>query len=242
MGITHLRASAGLIVSQIAAGAMAAYAKVIHHTASLEIEGLQDVESALDSRRPVLFAAWHGQTHLLYTAFRRHIDLKKFTMVLTQDARKTMLNSFAKKLGVESISLNMYNNHSVALRPLVRLMANIESGGYPFIFPDGPDGPARIAKPGVVFLAMRTRALIVPVASAARYARHLPRWDRYCMPLPFDSISTVFRPAIDSTGVLSREGLLEELTKELNHANDHAERAAFAPGMKSTQLALERLK
>jgi lysophospholipid acyltransferase (LPLAT)-like uncharacterized protein len=53
------------------------------------------------------------------------------------------------------------------------------------VVPDGPRGPAGRVSRGVVALAVRTGAPVVPVAFAARPAWHLSSWDRFLIPLPF---------------------------------------------------------
>jgi lysophospholipid acyltransferase (LPLAT)-like uncharacterized protein len=50
---------------------------------------------------------------------------------------------------------------------------------------DGPRGPARRCKPGVVAIARAAGLPILPIAIAARPALAFPSWDRTVLPLPF---------------------------------------------------------
>jgi lysophospholipid acyltransferase (LPLAT)-like uncharacterized protein len=52
---------------------------------------------------------------------------------------------------------------------------------------DGPKGPAFRVKPGVVYLAQKTGALVVPVRVVVRRCIELHNWDRYRLPLPFSA-------------------------------------------------------
>jgi len=52
---------------------------------------------------------------------------------------------------------------------------------------DGPKGPAFRVKPGVVYLAQKTGALVVPVRVLVRRCIELHNWDRYRIPLPFST-------------------------------------------------------
>ena len=56
------------------------------------------------------------------------------------------------------------------------------------IHPDGPDGPAYKVKPGLPFIAQKTGSLILPLGCYCRFAYHVPRWDRYTLPLPFSTV------------------------------------------------------
>ncbi|WP_028079824.1 lysophospholipid acyltransferase family protein [Solimonas soli] len=53
---------------------------------------------------------------------------------------------------------------------------------------DGPKGPAREAKPGIVDMAMRTGLPIVPYAALAERYWSFPTWDAFRLPKPFTTI------------------------------------------------------
>jgi lysophospholipid acyltransferase (LPLAT)-like uncharacterized protein len=68
------------------------------------------------------------------------------------------------------------------LRELVRV---VRDGGLVAIMPDGPVGPARVAKSGVIEVARLTGEPIVPVALSARPCLRFRSWDRMLLPPPF---------------------------------------------------------
>jgi lysophospholipid acyltransferase (LPLAT)-like uncharacterized protein len=49
---------------------------------------------------------------------------------------------------------------------------------------DGPRGPRRRVKQGVIYLASRTGLPIVPAGIAFRRAWRAKSWDRFCVPCP----------------------------------------------------------
>jgi lysophospholipid acyltransferase (LPLAT)-like uncharacterized protein len=71
---------------------------------------------------------------------------------------------------------------AAALRGLVR---QVESGITVAIPTDGPRGPARQSKPGIVTLARRTGLPITPVVVSAKPCLHFGSWDAMRLPLPF---------------------------------------------------------
>jgi lysophospholipid acyltransferase (LPLAT)-like uncharacterized protein len=116
----------------------------------------------------------------------------------------------------------MQDTSMAAARNLRRVIQQLAPGKFSYIAPDGPDGPARVAKPGVVFMARQAKALIVPVGNASRLAMHIPRWDQYWLPLPFDRIYTAFGPPIEVTRGLRREEAVAQLSEAMNRADARA--------------------
>jgi lysophospholipid acyltransferase (LPLAT)-like uncharacterized protein len=99
------------------------------------------------------------------------------------------LQVFADHLGVKSIPLNLTGDESMGTgRKLVTLIKSIKAGRNFVIHPDGPDGPAYKVKPGLPFIAKKTGSWILPLGCYCRYAYHIPRWDRYTLPLPFSTV------------------------------------------------------
>jgi lysophospholipid acyltransferase (LPLAT)-like uncharacterized protein len=53
------------------------------------------------------------------------------------------------------------------------------------VTPDGPRGPRRVLKPGIVFVAAKTGMKIVPCGIACSKVWRLKSWDRFAVPRPF---------------------------------------------------------
>ncbi len=78
---------------------------------------------------------------------------------------------------------------SAALRGLVRQHTE---GVTVAVLVDGPRGPARVAKTGIVALGRMVDTPIQPVAFSARPALQLGSWDRSLIPLPFARVVCAF--------------------------------------------------
>jgi lysophospholipid acyltransferase (LPLAT)-like uncharacterized protein len=205
---------------------LALYAKLIFDTSPRSYAGWEHMQAALETGRPIMLASWHGQPHMFYSAFRAHFRIEDAFLVMVGDARKSVLGYFAKYINANQFPVDMGDSSMAGARKLVDLIGKFGPGKFSYIAPDGPDGPARVAKPGVVFIARKAKALIVPVANATRYALHIPRWDRYWLPLPFSRIYTAFGPPIDPTLGTPRAELLEKLTGEINLVNERVKALA----------------
>ena len=107
---------------------------------------------------------------------------------------------------------------------LLRSMARLVEGGETIaILTDGPLGPARVSKPGVISLARLTGQPIVPVAISARPCLRFGSWDRMLLPLPFARVVCRYGEAIpveDSASRERREELRAALDARLHEMTD----------------------
>lgn len=108
-----------------------------------------------------------------------------------------------------------------AVREIIRDARNGMNVG---VTPDGPRGPGRIAKEGVIYIAKLTELPIVPVAFAARNRKLLRSWDRMIVPLPFSKALFLYGEPIR----VPRDGDTEEwrgrVERTLNELAEEAER------------------
>lgn len=211
------------VIHQIEGQILALYARITHRTAPLKIEGWEYVTQAIATKRPILFAAWHGQTHLYIPVFMTHMDISGFSFIIVGDHRQKVLEPFATSMGGVPLPVSMEDDSLAGARNVIGLINELRKGKYSLIAPDGPDGPPRIAKRGTAFIATRAQALILPFAAYSPSALHLPRWDRYSLPLPFAPIYWSSRPHISVSRDADHGTLLEKVTRELNAANEQVE-------------------
>jgi lysophospholipid acyltransferase (LPLAT)-like uncharacterized protein len=75
---------------------------------------------------------------------------------------------------------------------LEELVEAVRAGRSGALACDGPRGPARRVKPGVVVAAQRTGVPIVPISCAARHRTVLRSWDRTLVPWPGTRVVVAF--------------------------------------------------
>jgi lysophospholipid acyltransferase (LPLAT)-like uncharacterized protein len=117
---------------------------------------------------------------------------------------------------------------SAALRGLIRQHSQ---GITVSVLVDGPRGPARLAKTGIISLARMVEAPIQPVAFSARPAIRLGSWDKSLIPLPFARVVCAFgRPLPPSTNAdeCQEDEAAKRLDRELIALHREAERALQA--------------
>jgi lysophospholipid acyltransferase (LPLAT)-like uncharacterized protein len=72
-----------------------------------------------------------------------------------------------------------------AIRQLTEVLA---SGRDVVITPDGPLGPAYELGPGIIFLAQKSGAAVLPMNLEFSHCWRLGSWDRFIVPRPFGKV------------------------------------------------------
>lgn len=127
---------------------------------------------------PAVYALWHE--HLLPLAFAHR---GSGAVALVSEHRDgEILVRVLRRLGLRAARGSSTRGGGRGLREMVRA----GRAGRPLAFtPDGPRGPARTCRPGVVRAAAETGLPVVPLAAAASAYRRLDSWDRFLVPAPF---------------------------------------------------------
>ncbi|MCK4490761.1 MAG: hypothetical protein KAU23_10895 [Anaerolineales bacterium] len=177
------------MIAKISGTMLHLFSVLVYRTCRFHVSGIDQIEKMLKRGEPVIITSWHGMTMMIIGFLRKKMDLSSFVGIIPNDYRGDILDVFGQKLGVEPIPLDLSGDSTLGTgRKLVGLVRKISSGKNMVIHPDGPAGPAYVVKPGLSFLAKKTGAAILPLGCYCRHAYHVPRWDRYTLPLPFSKV------------------------------------------------------
>ena len=128
---------------------------------------------------PVVAAFWHRNVLVACWAYRA----RGFGVAVSRSRDGDRIAALLRALGYgETPRGSSSRGGPAALRDLV---AQVEAGSTVSIQPDGPQGPAREAKVGVVTLARLTGRPVTPVVFSASPALRFRSWDGTLLPLPF---------------------------------------------------------
>jgi lysophospholipid acyltransferase (LPLAT)-like uncharacterized protein len=104
-----------------------------------------------------------------------------------------------------------------------------ETHGHITITPDGPRGPRRVVKPGLVYLASRLGLPIVPAGFGLNRPWRGKSWDRFAVPRPFSRACCVTDEIIRVPATADRDTLevyRRQVEAAITRATDLAERWA----------------
>lgn len=130
-----------------------------------------------EARRPHVFLLWH---EVLLPLLWQHRG-QGIAIVVSEAREGQYLTDFALSLGYRAVRGSSTRG---AARALLGAVRELREGRAVAFTPDGPRGPRRELKPGVVAAAQRGRAVIVPIHAQASRAWRLHSWDRFMIPKP----------------------------------------------------------
>ena len=89
---------------------------------------------------------------------------------------------------------------------------------------DGPKGPEREVKPGVVSLAKATGAAIIPMATSFKKFKVIHSWDRFIVPMPLTSGFITYGDPIYIPENADEQEYLKIIKQKLNETTELADR------------------
>lgn len=158
--------------------------KLLSYTLRVTYVGREAVDGLVTGDRRFILTFWHRRLVMMPLAypFRRP---GKGVAILSSDSKDGERSAATwRHFGIHAVRGTASDDGAKAL---VRMIKAVKEGWDFGITPDGPKGPRQQLKPGVVALARKTGAAIVPVCVAYDRAWTLKTWDGLVIPKPFAS-------------------------------------------------------
>jgi len=149
----------------------------------------------------VILCSWHQQFFPAIRYFRKYRSYRPALMV-SKSRDGDLIAGIASRSGWVPVRGSGSKGGKEALEQLVE---HLQTHGLVGHVVDGPRGPSGKVKPGLITLAHRTGAAIVPFSVWARRAWHLDSWDRFLVPKPFSRVTLRFADMIRLEPATSRE-------------------------------------
>lgn len=157
-------------------------------TLRLRVEDPHDVVAFVRDR-PVIFAIWHNRLLMLPRVFDPCFPTRQSFGLISASRDGDLVSILIERSGYGTIRGSSSRKGVSALRQLVDTLA---AGSNVLLTPDGPRGPVYEASQGVVFLAQKTGAPVVPIHMEYSSCWRLKSWDRFILPRPFARLRAIF--------------------------------------------------
>ncbi len=131
----------------------------------------------VEAGQPFIFLLWHEAILPLLWHHRE----QGIAIIVSQGREGQYIGDYASRLGYRILHGSSSRGGTRALLGAVRAL---EEGAAVAITPDGPKGPRRCIKPGVVQAAQRVGAAIIPLHAMAASQWRARSWDRLVVPRP----------------------------------------------------------
>lgn len=168
---------------------------------------------------PPLWALWH-ETILMSVWYHRDQDVH---VMISASRDGELISTIARSMGYTPVRGSSSKGGREALKEMVGAM---RKGKRCAITPDGPRGPRREVKKGVVDLARLTGCPVVPFGFAAERYWRLKSWDRFIVPKPFSRATFVYGKPLRVPRKGGGDGAyLASIQAELDRVTREAERS-----------------
>lgn len=147
-------------------------------TCRLRFTGLENIRKAEAQGGGYVIAIWHEHT---ISGTLGHIN-QPIGLLVSASSDGDNLAYLSKKLGLIPVRGSSSRRGKEARGEMAR---HIQQGIPIALATDGPNGPFRSCKPGVVGLARATGTAILPLVAIPERAYAFNTWDKLKMPLPF---------------------------------------------------------
>lgn len=191
--------------------------RLLASTWRLEVSGEEHVLRLRDSGTAAVFTVWHA--FLLPPLWHRRGE--GITLLVSDHGDAEYLARAAIRLGYEVVRGSSTRGAIKGTKGILRALG---AGGDVAVTPDGPTGPARVAKPGAIAVAARAGAAIVPIGAGASSWWQIGSWDRFSIPRPFSRVRLVYgRPLqFERPSEIPGEEESRELERRLDEATEKA--------------------
>ena len=163
----------------------------LHLTCRIRYEG----EEPLQGLSNYILCLWHDNLFPYFVVFVRH---EKPHIWMNHPAWfMKPIHVLIKLVGVRGLVLGSTGHGGQeAVDELVRYL---KQGYSTLITPDGPHGPPKVLKKGVLYMAQKSSIPIVPLKIRTPHCLTLPTWDHKRCPLPFSTIQVIYgEPIFDA--------------------------------------------
>jgi lysophospholipid acyltransferase (LPLAT)-like uncharacterized protein len=161
--------------------------KFLYNTNTWVFDGEHNIKEGLASGKSIIIASWHGT---LLTVFMGLANKNYFGMAGNHHPEAEIISRVGRKLGWTVIRGSSTDGGKKAYE---EMLLSLKVPGAVFaITPDGPQGPAKIPKAGVIRAAQKTGAIIIPAAGQSTKHWSFKNWDTFYLAKPFGQIIQLF--------------------------------------------------
>jgi lysophospholipid acyltransferase (LPLAT)-like uncharacterized protein len=133
-------------------------------------------------------ALWHNRLLIFPFVLRRFFPNRHGAALISASRDGDLLADAIKRFDFDVVRGSSSRLGASAILQLTDVLA---SGRDVVITPDGPRGPAYELGPGIIFLAQKSGAPVLPVNMEYSSCWRLKSWDRFILPRPFSNVRVI---------------------------------------------------
>ena len=136
-------------------------------------------------------ALWHNRLLLISFVLKKFLPQRPGAGLISASRDGDLVADLTQRFGFHVVRGSSSRLGASAILELTNVLA---SGGDVLITPDGPRGPAYELGPGIIFLAQKSGAAVVPVNMEYSSCWRVKSWDQFILPRPFSKVRFIIGP------------------------------------------------
>ncbi len=161
-------------------------------TIRLRTKNLQQLTSLLEQGETVLLCCWHQQ---FLSAIRNFKSFSKYNpaIMISKSRDGELISRVANRVGWHTARGSSSKGGRSAMSAMI---AHLNTNRLAAHILDGPQGPIGKVKPGVIKIAHKSGAVILPFYVEAENAWYFRSWDQFMLPKPFSKVKLRYGTSI----------------------------------------------
>ena len=136
-------------------------------------------------------ALWHNRLLLISYVLKRFTPHRPGAGLISASRDGDLVTDLTERFGFDVVR---GSSSRLGASAIFELTAVLASGRDVLITPDGPRGPAYDLGPGIIFLAQKSGAAVVPINMEYSAYWRVKSWDKFILPRPFSKVRVIFGP------------------------------------------------
>ena len=182
----------------------------IYNTNSKIVEGKENIINEINLGKSVILCVWHAR--LLSVVHNLKNEKVNALAGTHQDA--DIISRVAASWGWNMIRGSSKEKGDIAYRKIFKILK--EKQNIFFITPDGPTGPPKIPKLGIIRASQKTKAKIIPIGVYSTRNWGFTNWDTFFLEKPFGKLFIKYGAPIQFGKNESSEKCIDFLIKKMD--------------------------
>ncbi len=162
------------------------YLKLCYHSSSWLVKDEENLNTLIKRQKSFIVCFWHSRLLMMPFCWN---NKKHFFMLISGHSDGQIIAKAVSYFGIKTIVGSSFNNKISSFKNIIN---EINSNNIIGITPDGPRGPNRKVKNGIISLARITRVPIIPLAFSSKFKKTINSWDEFLFSLPFNKFVAIW--------------------------------------------------
>ena len=185
----------------------------LYGTCRWDVQGQVQIHKLAASGKTVIIATWHGKVLPIFM----NLASKHYYGLAGMHKDAELIAQIGAQVGWKILRGSSSDRGKEVFKEMVAVLST--PGAVVAITPDGPKGPAKIPKAGVIRAAQKSGAVVIPAIGQAKRRWGFTNWDTFYVAKPFSKIILRYGAPL----VFNKTDDFQECTDKLKHALDSLE-------------------